>query len=256
MERFVKSSQLEPEVRIGCAGWNIPRAATCDFACGASHLERYALVFNACEINSSFYRPHKIETWERWRESVPVNFKFAVKAPKKITHESALHCGAELLSPFLRQIRVLKEKLGPILFQLPPSFEYPPVRARHFLSMLRESYQGDVVWEPRHPTWFVEEADELLTEFHVARVAADPACVPSAARPGGWTSVTYYRLHGSPRRYYSPYTDNFLCQTAVQVAQLSASSTVWGIFDNTAAGASIPNALALRTTLSKINPAA
>jgi uncharacterized protein YecE (DUF72 family) len=244
----VKSSQLRAEVRIGCAGWNIPRAVTSRFACGASHLERYALVFNACEINSTFYRPHKIETWERWRESVPANFKFSVKAPRKITHESALNCGAELFSPFLRQIRVLKEKLGPILFQLPPRLEYQPVRTLRFLSMLREFYQGSVVWEPRHPSWFVEEVDELLKEFHVARVAADPACVPSAARPGGWSSLVYYRLHGSPRTYYSPYTDNFLSETAAQFAQLSANSAVWGIFDNTAAGASIPNALTLQSS--------
>lgn len=215
---------------------------------------RYAQAFKACEINSSFYRPHKIETWERWRESVPANFLFSVKAPRTITHESKLSCGTELLEPFLRQIRSLKQNLGPILFQLPPSLEYASNTARRFVSSLRERYAGDVVWEPRHRSWFYQDATDLLTEFHIARVAADPACTALASQPGGWPSPVYFRLHGSPRLYYSAYKDDFLNALAWQIAELNRSTEVWCVFDNTASGYAIPNAALLRDKMAEIAP--
>jgi uncharacterized protein YecE (DUF72 family) len=245
------SVPLRPRTWIGCAGWSIPREAARHFSSGPSHLERYARILNACEINSSFYRPHKIETWTRWGESVPAEFRFAVKAPRTITHGSALSCGSELLSPFLRQISILKDKLGPILFQLPPSLEFVPVRVRRFLTLLRNSYEGLVVWEPRHPTWFVKTVDDLLKEFQIARVAADPACVPLAAHPGGLLSPVYFRLHGFPRVYYSPYTDDFLNALAERLTNLPASVEIWCIFDNTAFGAAIPNAVTLNAKMSR-----
>jgi uncharacterized protein YecE (DUF72 family) len=114
------------------------------------------------------------------------------------------------LSSFLRQLESLKEKLGPILFQLPPSLRFEGKVVNKFLSMLRKMHSGSVMWEPRHESWFCREADDLLDEFEISRVAADPACVPAAASPGGWKGLTYYRLHGSPRRYYSAYSSEFL----------------------------------------------
>jgi uncharacterized protein YecE (DUF72 family) len=231
--------------RIGCAGWSIPRESALNFPSGQSHLERYAQVFNACEINSSFYRPHKIETWQRWGESVPADFRFAVKAPKTITHESKLNCGLDLLAPFLDQVSLLKERLGPILFQLPPSLAFDAECAGHFLSLLRGAYPGDVVCEPRHASWFAGEADTLLKEFRVARVAADPACIPIAADPGGSLCPAYFRLHGSPRKYYSAYTEKFLDDLAARLSALAMTTRLWCIFDNTAAGFAAPNAMAL-----------
>jgi uncharacterized protein YecE (DUF72 family) len=176
-------------VRVGCAGWSIPRLAAAHFASGGSHLERYSQAFNSCEINSSFYRPHKKETWERWARSVPAEFRFSVKAPKAITHEARLNCSSEVLSAFLEQINCLHEKLGPVLIQLPPSLEFDYARARKFLALIRGSFSGDVVWEPRHGSWFELHVDDLLMEYQIARVAADPACVPAAARPGGLLSA-------------------------------------------------------------------
>jgi uncharacterized protein YecE (DUF72 family) len=240
------------QLRIGCAGWSISAEAARHFPPGPSHLARYVQVFSACEINSSFYRPHKIETWERWGDSVPDDFRFSVKAPRTITHESALNCGSELLSPFLRQISFLRNKLGLILFQLPPRLEYQPARTELFLSLLREMYSGHVVWEPRHPSWFVDDVDEVLKKFRIARAAADPSCVPAAAAPGGLDSLIYFRLHGSPRRYYSPYADECLDELATQLAGLAVNAAVWCVFDNTASGFAIPNALALREKLNNL----
>jgi uncharacterized protein YecE (DUF72 family) len=245
-ERYISSRS---PVRVGCAGWSIPRHAAAYFASVGSHLDRYSQVFNSCEINSSFYRPHKKETWERWAKSVPAEFRFSVKAPRTITHEAKLNCSAGVLSAFLQQIKFLGDKLGPVLIQLPPSLEFDRARAGEFLTLLRQNYAGDVVWEPRHRSWFSNLVDDLLKEFHVARVAANPACDPAAGRPGGLTFLAYFRLHGSPRRYYSAYSDDFLDALFSQVTNLAPRARVWCVFDNTASGAAIHNALALTAKL-------
>lgn len=242
---------LEAPVRIGCAGWSIPRDAAGHFTSEGSHLIRYARVLNCCEINSSFYRPHKKQTWERWADSVPDGFRFSVKAPRAITHDAGLDCTRQALLAFLQQIVLLRNKLGPMLFQLPPSLEFDYARAKRFLSLLRESYSGDVVWEPRHATWVDDNVDSLLREFKIARVAADPACVPAAALPGGLADLVYFRLHGSPRRYYSAYTAEFLSALAGQLATLASTAQVWCIFDNTASGSAIQNAMELIAALQK-----
>ena len=232
-------------VRVGCAGWNIPQHVAANFAFSGSHLQRYSQGFNCCEINSSFYRPHKKETWERWANSVPAEFRFSVKAPRTITHEVRLNCSSELLSAFLEQINYLGERLGPVLIQLPPSLEFDHASTRKFLSLLRKKFSGDVVWEPRHASWFEAQGDNLLKEFHIARVASDPACVPASTRPGGLGSLAYFRLHGSPRRYFSAYSDHYLNGLAAQLANLAGPVRAWCIFDNTASGYAVQNAFEL-----------
>jgi uncharacterized protein YecE (DUF72 family) len=118
------------------------------------------------------------------------------------------------------------------------------------LSILREIYSGEVVWEPRHASWFDPGVDDLMQEFRIARVAADPACVPAASQPGGLENLAYFRLHGSPRRYYSAYTNDFIDELSVRVAILARKSRVWCIFDNTASGAAIQDALHLTAKIS------
>jgi uncharacterized protein YecE (DUF72 family) len=247
----IEGSHIFPRqtVRVGCAGWNIPQQVAAHFGSRGSHLERYSERFHCCEINSCFYRPHKKETWERWANSVPAAFRFSVKAPKTITHEGRLNCSSEVLSAFLEQIKCLGEKLGPVLIQLPPSLEFDHARTRKFLSLLRRSFLGDVVWEPRHASWFEEQGDNLLKEFHIARVVADPACVPASTRPGGLGSLAYFRLHGSPRRYFSAYSTDYLNLLAAQLKSLVAGARAWCIFDNTASGAAVQNAFELTAKL-------
>ena len=239
-------------IRVGTAGWTIPRLAAEHFSSDGSHLERYSREFSCCEINSSFYRSHKIQTWERWARSVPEGFLFSVKAPKAITHEARLNCGSELLLPFLRQVGYLGEKLGPVLFQLPPSLGFDSVVARRFLASLRSHFSGEVVWEARHASWFESGVDALLLEYKVARVAADPACVAGAGLPGGVETLAYFRLHGSPRVYYSSYSDEYLTELAGRLVQLAAGASVWCVFDNTASGAAAENALALESKLRRL----
>jgi uncharacterized protein YecE (DUF72 family) len=230
--------------RVGTAGWSIPKQHAAAFPALGSHLERYAQRFNAVEINSSFYRPHRRATYERWADAVPENLAFAVKAPRAITHEARLAGAGAALDPFLGEVTGLGGKLGPLLFQLPPSLAFDARITRAFLRLLRAQHDGLVVWEPRHANWFTPRADDLLAEYRIARVAADPAVVPAAAEPGGWDGLQYFRLHGTPRVYYSDYGAEDIVR---QAARMTAQS--WCIFDNTALGAATGNALALTKAL-------
>jgi uncharacterized protein YecE (DUF72 family) len=237
--------QLE-RLYIGTAGWNIPRAHAEHFVPEGSHLVRYARKLNCAEINTCFYREHKPETYRKWAEGVPAGFRFAVKAPRAITHEGELRAqGRETLQRFFQQTAALGEKRGPVLLQSPPKLAFDKAVARSFFSMFRELYDGPAVFEPRHVSWFGAEADSMLREFQVARVAADPALAASAGQPAGWPGLVYFRLHGSPRRYYSAYSEKYLTALAANLRHLSTSATTWCIFDNTASGAALANALEL-----------
>jgi len=240
-------------VRIGTAGWSIPTQSAAAFSSIGTHLERYAKVLNCAEINSSFYRSHRLSTWEKWAASVPQHFRFSVKAPKTVTHEARLTCGRELIETFLTEARSLGDKLGPILFQLPPKSTFDPTVAEAFFTLYRRLHSGPTAFEPRHPTWFSHEADCLLQQFQIARVAADPAPVPEAATPGGNGKLIYYRLHGSPQMYYSAYSDSFLQSLATAILQQSADQ-VWCIFDNTASGAAIRDAQTLQLLVAGKQP--
>jgi uncharacterized protein YecE (DUF72 family) len=232
-------------VDIGTAGWSIPRSAVETCAGPGTHLERYARVLTCVEINSCFYRPHRESTYARWRESTPQDFRFAVKLPKQITHERRLTDAAPLIDDFLRQTAALGEKRGPILVQLPPSLAFDAPTASRFFDTLRDRYDAAVVCEPRHPTWFAPDAGALMTRHRIARVAADPAVVPAAAKSGGFGGLVYVRWHGSPRTYWSRYEPSAIASLHARIDDWRQSAEVWCIFDNTAAGFAIENAIAL-----------
>ena len=244
--------QNECPIRIGCAGWSLPRAEQAHFPAAGSHLERYASRFDAVEINSSFHRPHRPATYARWSAAVPASFRFAVKVPKTITHGLRLRQAGDLLETFLTEASGLGDKLGCLLVQLPPSLDFEPATAAGFFAELRSLSPISIALacEPRHPSWFIPEAEDLLQELGVARVAADPARVPEAAEPGGWRGSSYYRLHGSPKMYYSAYSEEYLDALAARLrADAAAGRSVWCIFDNTTLGAATRNALDLRSRL-------
>lgn len=231
-------------IRIGCAGWAIPRQVAAAFPAAGTGLQRYAAVFDAVEINTTFYRPHRAQTFERWASSTPERFRFAVKAPKAITHERRLVDCADLLGAFLEQLAPLDGKLGPMLFQLPPSLAFDADVAGAFFGEVASRHRGPTACEPRHASWFCAAADRLLADHGVARVAADPAVVDEAAEPGGAPSLAYWRLHGSPRIYYSSYPPDALAALAARFAARD-DADIWCIFDNTASGAAAADALDL-----------
>lgn len=237
-------------VRIGCAGWSLPRDSWPQFSATGTHLQRYAQRLNAVEINSSFYRPHQPATYARWAGSVPPDFRFSVKLPKTITHEKRLRDCAPLLQSFLGQACTLGDRLGCLLVQLPPSLAFDDSTVLPFFRDLCARHPGAVALEPRHASWFTPEADAVLTEQKIGRVLADPVLHAAGVSPGGWPGLVYVRLHGSPRMYYSSYGTETLRALADRLREAAdGGANVWCIFDNTAAGAAVDNALELSELL-------
>jgi uncharacterized protein YecE (DUF72 family) len=227
--------------RVGTAGWALPAPLRDAFGDGASNLARYATRFDCVEVNSSFHRRHRASTWERWEQSTPDAFRFSAKLPKTITHVQRLAECDDLLADFIEETSGLGAKLAVILVQLPPKLAFDPEVARAFFDKVRAATNVQIVCEPRHASWFDEAADEMLAARHIARVAADPAPVPAAADPGGWSDFAYWRLHGSPRIYRSAYDAERIGHYAS--ALRSCGEEAWCIFDNTASSAATGNAL-------------
>lgn len=233
--------------RIGTAGWSIPALVAHEFTLEGSGLRRYASQFQAVEINTTFYRSHRGSTYARWRDDTPPGFRFAVKAPRAITHVARLACEDSVLEAFLLEVGQLGAKLGPVLVQLPPSLKFDRDLAETFFGQLRRRHSGELACEPRHPSWFEAAPEDLLRRHKVARVAADPPPTPQAARPGGWTAWAYWRLHGSPKMYFSTYEAARLEGFARSIGR--AADGAWCIFDNTASGAAAANALQLKALI-------
>lgn len=233
---------------IGCAGWSIPFSQRDQLPGDDSHLERYARHFNAVEINSSFYRPHRKSTYTRWGASVPDSFRFSVKVPQEISHEARLRGTASLLEEFLSECTCLGNKLGCLLLQLPPTLPYESAVVSSFFELLRRMTDLPVACEPRHISWFTDEVDQQLTAYKVSRVVADPDPSESdrGKHPAGWNEMAYFRLHGTPRVYSSSYETPNLVVLAERLREQSlARPATWCIFDNTTLGAAIENAVEL-----------
>ena len=223
---------------IATAAWAIPKKEAQRFAQDGSGLARYASVFDGVEVNSTFYRRHKTSTFTRWAHSVPDRFRFAVKFPKEITHTRAMKDIAEPFRSFLGDIASLGEKRGPLLCQLPPSLAFDADVIEPAFKIMRDADNGPIVIESRHKNWASVEALKLLENYGVDRVLADPAPVWQAkdfAKP-----PKYVRLHGKPKTYYSTYTD----EEIKSFSELLAPDS-WCVFDNTASGAAIENALTM-----------
>ena len=239
-------------VTIGIAGWALPRADADLFppASFGSNLARYAALFGAVEINSSFYRPHKPETYARWADSVPAGFRFAVKLPRSVTHEKRLQDIGADLDRFAAEAGALGGKLGWFLVQTPPSLRFDATAASALFAGIRERSQAKIACEARHSSWFGDDATALLREMKVIRVVADPP----AGKPGPFVATSedaaYVRLHGSPLIYRSVYEPERLAQVAEWLRERASpdgSSLV--IFDNTMSGTQVRQAAHLRQML-------
>jgi uncharacterized protein YecE (DUF72 family) len=238
-------------VYVGTSGWSLSRQIAPGSRPELSGLTRYAEYFNAVEVNSTFYRLPRRTTIERWRDSTPRGFRFAVKLPRSITHEAGLEHVADEVSGFCDLIASFEKKLGPVLVQLPPRLELDAAVASQFLEHLTRVCPARVVLEPRHTTWFAAEGEQLLAAHGVARVGADPACCTAAARPYG--APAYYRWHGSPRKYFSAYPPESLAALAGDMLAARRGggerADVYCFLDNTGLGAASVNALSLKAEL-------
>ena len=231
-------------IYLGCAGWSLGREHWPAFPVEGTHLQRYATQFNSVEINSSFYRPHRLQTYQRWADSVPEGFRFSVKVPKHISHELRMAGSEAALDEFLGQCQGLGDRLGCLLVQLPPSLSYEPSSASAFFMAVRRCFAGNVVLEPRHASWLAAEA--MLQDLHIGRVAVDPPVIDATPTCAGWQGVRYWRLHGSPRIYHSAYGPERVLGFARHLSRSAADGIpTWCIFDNTASGHAVADALYL-----------
>lgn len=234
-----------PRARIGLAGWSeaVSRQRASFPADGASGLARYAAVFDFVEINASFYRSLPAATYAKWADETPPGFRFSVKMPRLITHFTRLK-NPELLAAFFGDVGGLDEKLAAVLVQLPPSLAFDPAAGSAFFNALRRRYDGVVACEPRHDSWSGKEAVSLLDAHRVGLVRTG---IPDPAKEPGRLPV-YVRLHGTPRRYYSAYSAEQL-ECLAEFLLFNPQRPCFVVFDNTASGAAVRNALELRERL-------
>src|SRR5262245_45335192 len=133
----------------------------------------YAARFRTVEINNTFYRPPRASLLEAWAAQVPADFRFVLKAPQQITHVGRLAGADELVSSLVETASTLKERLGPLLFQLPPNFKKDVPRLRAFLALLKPGCRAAM--EFRHASWFDDEVFALLRDHRTALCVADAA---------------------------------------------------------------------------------
>ncbi|MBI2913582.1 MAG: DUF72 domain-containing protein [Chloroflexi bacterium] len=212
-------------------------------------LRFYVRRFPTVELNASFYRQPRASTWDLWRETAPAGFRFAVKANRFITHVKRLDGCAEPLARFLDGARRLGDRLGPVLYQMPPSFHRSDenvARLRAFLPLL----PGELMhaFEFRHKSWFAAETLAELRHYGVAFCSYDMVgleCPLTVTAP-----YAYVRFHGSEARYASNYTDEMLAGWAARLRVLAAGAEeVFVYFNNDAWGFAVANALKLAELL-------
>lgn len=219
-------------VRIGTSGWNY-KAWRGPFypeeAPMARWLEAYAEEFGTVEINGSFYRLPTEKTVAAWHDRTPKNFVFAWKASRFITHNKKLKDCAESVALVYGRMAPLKEKFGPVLFQLPPQLRRNDERLDDFLKLLPRGRRA--VAEFRHSGWYDDDVFDLLRRHDVALCLSDHAAAP--APPVVTASFVYLRPHGPGGRYAGRYDERWMRQTARDIVRWRGEGRdVYCFFDN------------------------
>ncbi|HEY0627042.1 MAG TPA: DUF72 domain-containing protein [Allosphingosinicella sp.] len=234
------------QIRIGCSGWNYKHWRELFYPKGMPvrlWFEHYAATFDTVEINNSFYRLPKAETFDKWREQAPPGFCYAVKANRFLTQAKKLKDCAEPLQRMLTPFRHLGDRLGPILYQLPPRLRLNLDRLRDFLDLL----PGDLthVFEFREKSWYTDEVLALLESRSVSFCVHD---MPGSQSPR-WAAgpIAYVRFHGGEGKYWGRYSDEgLLGWTDWIVEQSRVGRDVWCYFNNDIHAHAIDDALTLR----------
>ncbi|MBB5958314.1 uncharacterized protein YecE (DUF72 family) [Saccharothrix tamanrassetensis] len=239
------------EIRIGTSGWRYPQWRGDFYPRGLQQrleLEFLSRMMDTVELNGPFYGLRKPADYQSWYARTPDDFVFAVKAHKEITHFRRLRDAEDAIDEFFDSgVLDLREKLGPILWQLPPTLPY---RADRFAAFL-EHLPGPPVrhaLEIRHRSYLVPEVTDLLTRHGVALVAAESA--GRFPEPEELTAdFAYVRLHGDKELYVSEYSDEALDRWAEKIRTWSRDRDIYVYFDNTMHGAAPHDARALATRL-------
>lgn len=238
---------MKAQVRIGTSGWNYPHWKDVFYPSTlpkSKWLEFYTEHFDTVELNATFYRLPKEKTFKNWHLRTPKNFLWAVKASRYITHIKKIRDPGESLGKFYGGILGLQEKLGPILFQLPPSLSFDEKVFQQFCECLDARHRYTL--EVRNPSWINDRAFAMLAEYHIAFCIAD-----TAGRFPYHETITadfvYIRLHGSKALYASEYTEGELKVWANKILKWGKETYVY--FDNDYGGYAAGNAKRLKELL-------
>jgi len=189
---------------IGTSGWSYKEWAN-DFYHGVKPKEQfqfYATQFSTVEINASFYRLPALKTVKDWRTKAPADFIFAVKGSRLITHIKRLNELDGLVTNFIRRIQPLKEKLGPLLWQLPPNLKPDLPRLDRFLKRLPPKLSHAI--EFRHPDWMMDETFNLLRKYRAAFVSVSSMRMPlNFSVTSDFIYIRFHGLSGGPRHDYT-----------------------------------------------------
>lgn len=237
------------KLHIGTSGWNYDHWKGPFYPenmAANKMLEHYTMHFKSVELNNSFYHLPKRETLTRWRELSPVGFSFSAKASRYITHMKKLKDPEASIKRFFERITALEEKLGPILFQLPPHWQFNQQRLLQFLNSLSQDFRYS--FEFRDPSWINDDTFELLTRFDAAFCIydLDGYLAPKEIT----TDLVYIRLHGPNGPYQGNYHQHALSGWAGAIcAWIRQGLSVYCYFDNDESGHAPKNALALQSML-------
>jgi uncharacterized protein YecE (DUF72 family) len=232
-------------IRIGCSGWNYRHWRGHFYPEGLPvkrWFEHYAAHFDTVEINASFYRLPTADIFCRWRDQAPPGFRYAVKAPRFITHMRKLLGCDEGMAEFLERARNLGDRLGPILYQLPPRWRFNSERLKSFLKLLPRDLSH--VFEFREPSWLADEVLALLDQHGVGFCAHDMPGQPTQRAATG--AIAYVRFHGAEDKYRGRYSAESLTSWAEwMVGQEASGRDIWVYFNNDIHAHAIADAKAL-----------
>lgn len=247
------------KILIGTSGWHYvhwfgifyPPEIT-----GYNELRYYAEHFSTVENNSSFYRIAGESTYKTWSRMTPDDFKFSMKVNKLITHVYRLELNAEVkerIEYILCTTQILKEKIGAIVIQLPPSFRFDIPKLEKFLNFFTKKiaeleYKFDVAIEFRNKYWFVEEVYNLLKKYNVALVAAQSSRYPGSREVTA--DFAYIRMHGPTKLFSSKYSKENIKEWGAYIKKISKKTKrIYVYFNNDFHGYALENAKELKNML-------
>jgi len=208
--------------------------------------EYYCEHFDTYEINATFYKFPTVRTLQTWYKKAPVVFEFSLKVPKVFTHIKKLAECKEELSQFYSVCKEgLGDKLGCVLFQLPPSFSYTQEHLELVLNAANPEYKNVV--EFRNESWWRQEVYDALSANNIAFCSVNYPNLPTDVIITN--NMVYYRLHGNPRLFYSEYKEEELRTLYKDLVSAEHVDKAYVYFNNTASTAAILNALQLKNWL-------
>ncbi|MBS1527066.1 MAG: DUF72 domain-containing protein [Bacteroidetes bacterium] len=199
----------------------------------------YCQHFKTLELNVTFYRFPRLPFLQNWYQKAPADFRFSVKAPKAITHFKQFHDTARMLGDFYGTINDgLQEKLGPVLFQIPPRLGYDEQRLERIVNSLNPAFNN--VIEFRHATWWRADVYKALAERNITFCGMSHPALPDMVIEN--TPSAYYRFHGVPNLYRSPYSHEFLHHVVNAVRSNPRIKEGWFYFNNDYYAVAVGNA--------------